>query len=533
MDAERRSTHIPRNCLHKAQNMHSLIGPICFCCFLIIMEALAVVGAVAAGVSLGAEILRLSNLLRKMVRKIRYAPRDIMKLMTEMEVFSGIYEDFYTICISDRRGRRLSTKRLETWCKNVISSGKELVERVRVLAGCSQESKIKKVAAHLKWYLSGHEVKYLRSSLNLARESMTAFSNLQIIEKLREEIKILRAIVTPRERQVKEAQLGMSVEKRLKVLKQMKRLSSIRHHRREQRHVIDRRLQELKHEIIEYDKNVHLTAALALPKAEQLFEFTRIVEQHIEDSLPAQRSGTRRRRRSHNTVAERQQPSQVNSSNSRVSTTSTSLAARSSSHGTSRSSMSPLTPMTPIDIRKGISNFCSRCSGTCLRPEEHGFAKISSDPPEASEHTFRPVVQEPTNDTEAVVGEIRESRVDTDSLRNEAHNERSHDDTTCKCPIHEKPKCLCREKSWAKGQEPANHTATVVTETQESPVISVLSQNEVNSDYGDTSEYDNEPEQSTKPEPPSPFHPVGGFTGRYPPGLRLRRERPESPQDFW
>jgi hypothetical protein len=32
---------------------------------------------------------------------------------------------------------------------------------------------------------------------------------------------------------------------------------------------------------------------------------------------------------------------------------------------------------------------------------------------------------------------------------------------------------------------------------------------------------------------PSPFHPVAGVEGSFPPGWRTRHERSESPQDFW
>jgi hypothetical protein len=77
-----------------------------------------IVGTVAAGITFGALILKLSRSLYKSAKKIRYASREIMKLVKEMGIFADLYEDFYRVCVSDQRkkGRNTSsTRRLIDW----------------------------------------------------------------------------------------------------------------------------------------------------------------------------------------------------------------------------------------------------------------------------------------------------------------------------------------------------------------------------------------------------------------------------------
>ena len=180
----------------------------------------------AAAITLGVEVLHLSKWLFKTAKKIKYARREITKLAKEMAIFS----DFYRVCISgQKRGGygSYSTRRLVAWAQNAKGSFEKLLKRVRVLAGDSEYSKLETLKAHMKWYFSENEVKCLRSSLSVARESMRGFSNITIIEKIDKEMDLLRAAIAKGDRRAIEEQLGMTVEEKMEELKHMKSVSYI------------------------------------------------------------------------------------------------------------------------------------------------------------------------------------------------------------------------------------------------------------------------------------------------------------------
>jgi hypothetical protein len=187
-----------------------------------------IVGVAAAGITFGALILKLSKSLYKSAKKIKYAHRELMKLVKEMEVFADLYEDFYRVCVSDQRkkGRDTSsTRRLIDWIQNAMGAFRVLRKRVRAIAGDSRYSMRETLTAHVKWLFSENEVKYLRSSLNVAQESMRGFSNITAIEAINEEIQLIKAVIaegTQQAIQALEDRLGVTVEKRLDELKQIR-----------------------------------------------------------------------------------------------------------------------------------------------------------------------------------------------------------------------------------------------------------------------------------------------------------------------
>lgn len=112
-----------------------------------------VFGVVAAGVTLGAELLRLSRSLHKMIKGIRYARRDIAKLADEMGIFSGLYDDFLSVCVTgDQSKSRITSPivRLISWTKDAKKSFQTLLDRVRALVHDSRHSWIETLAAHVK-----------------------------------------------------------------------------------------------------------------------------------------------------------------------------------------------------------------------------------------------------------------------------------------------------------------------------------------------------------------------------------------------
>jgi hypothetical protein len=193
-----------------------------------------IVGVVAAGITFGSTILKLSQWLYKSAKKIKYARRELLKLVKEMGVFADLYEDFYRVCISDQRKKARntsSTTRLVDWIQEAIDAFNVLLNRVEVLAGDSRYSMLETLTAHVKWLFNENEVKYLRLSLSVARESMRGFSNVTFIETINEEIQMIRAVIAQGDRQhiqVLEDQLGATLEERLGELEQTRLVLSIK-----------------------------------------------------------------------------------------------------------------------------------------------------------------------------------------------------------------------------------------------------------------------------------------------------------------
>jgi hypothetical protein len=181
-----------------------------------------VFGVVAAGLTLSAELIRLGRSLHKAIKVVKYARSEIEKLTAELEIFSGLYDQFMSVCVFGAKAKYCNaapTRRLVAWARDARDSIRKLLDRVRGLAG---DSIVDKVTARVQLYFSEHEVKCLRLALCVARESMNGFTNIRLIEKLDEEMAMLQAASAQGNRQTHEQQLGMSIEVRNKLLKNMK-----------------------------------------------------------------------------------------------------------------------------------------------------------------------------------------------------------------------------------------------------------------------------------------------------------------------
>ncbi|KAF2830568.1 hypothetical protein CC86DRAFT_463847 [Ophiobolus disseminans] len=319
-----------------------------------------VFGGIAAGITLGAEILRLSRSLLKMAKRIRYARREILKLVKEMGVFADLYEDFYAVCISDQRRKVrpiASTRRLVDWTQEATHAFKKLLDQVRALADDSRYSMLETFTAHMKWFFSESDVKYLRSSLSVARESMRGFSNITFIATIDEEMDLLRATIAQGDRQRLQdmgVQLGMSVEDRLNELKQTSR------HRRTQRHAINSRIQEAV-ELLEQQRK-KASDSDVIPETKGLIKFTTTVESYAESVRK------RRKRNSTMTIHSEQDSARADSVQPTYSATSSVPTSKPSSFSV------PITITSPAASTEDVSrilNNCDKCGGTCLRVEEH------------------------------------------------------------------------------------------------------------------------------------------------------------------
>jgi hypothetical protein len=195
-----------------------------------------VAGVVAASITFGALILKISQSLYESATKIKYARRELMKLVKEMGIFADLYEDFYRVCVSDQRkkGRNTSsTRRLIDWIQDATGALRVLVNRVQAIAGDPRYSMLETLTAHVKWFFGENEVKYLRSSLGVAQESMRGFSNLRVIETINEEIQMIRAVIAQGDRQAIQAlelDLGVTLEERSAELKQTGLVMPIERH---------------------------------------------------------------------------------------------------------------------------------------------------------------------------------------------------------------------------------------------------------------------------------------------------------------
>src|SRR4051812_1523413 len=97
------------------------------------MESPAILGAIAAGSTLSADLLRLSRTLRKMFESIKHAPREISKLADEINKFVGLFEAFLDTCSQiPASGTHASFDPgcLITWVRSAICAVQELLRKV-------------------------------------------------------------------------------------------------------------------------------------------------------------------------------------------------------------------------------------------------------------------------------------------------------------------------------------------------------------------------------------------------------------------
>jgi hypothetical protein len=182
-------------------------------------------GAVAAGIALTTELSRLCRSLHKLVIQIRNAPRELSRLADEMRLFTDIYSEFYRACYCDTARKsniRSPIRHLVAWTKDAIHGFNELLGKVGLLIDGSTSSVAQRCAARIKWYLNEKEVKCTRASLSVARQSISALSNIRFIGKINEEIQMLKEAIRQGNRQSIEKGLGMSVEQRLQFLTRQK-----------------------------------------------------------------------------------------------------------------------------------------------------------------------------------------------------------------------------------------------------------------------------------------------------------------------
>lgn len=172
-----------------------------------------VFGGVAAAVTLAAQLLELGRKFKKMCKEMREAPSDFEQLADEMAIFAGLFGDFLDTCAPDldMRLRRPSPEQsLVAWVRRAVRDYKKLRQNAPVFNDRSNYPVLQDLKARFQWYKKAAVVQWLRTSLRVARESMNGFMNVRLLEKLDEELRLLRN--TTKEVRLASARKGLSIK---------------------------------------------------------------------------------------------------------------------------------------------------------------------------------------------------------------------------------------------------------------------------------------------------------------------------------
>jgi hypothetical protein len=173
--------------------------------------------AVAAGITLTAELVRLSSSIRKAIKKMRYARTEVENLADEIEIFTDLYFDLLNACRTGPQTSKrasISIERLKIWVAGATESFEELLCRVEALDESGEYSLLDTLTARarLRWQRSESAAKCLRASLGVARESIACFTNIRNIEHLCELLDVLETAVSEEQRRSIELKCGTNVE---------------------------------------------------------------------------------------------------------------------------------------------------------------------------------------------------------------------------------------------------------------------------------------------------------------------------------
>ncbi|KAH6616470.1 hypothetical protein C7974DRAFT_45351 [Boeremia exigua] len=250
-------------------------------------------GAVAAGIGVGSELIRLGCAIQKRIKRVKDSRKDIERLANETIIFAGLYKRFLRACEEDPDAYTTDVSAilpLISWAQKTVDSLTTLLQRVESLYPQSKPRTDfeDRAVAHLVWYRSTSTVKALRASLSVARESINGFSNLMCLEKLKDQLKTLRkALLDPHKRSALERDLGISVEARILELDQDIVDSEVVHH--ESMKMRDQAEQK----VTKYREKSQTSDEVPAPQ--ELAKFTEILNHHARSLLPSRQ----RKHRSH------------------------------------------------------------------------------------------------------------------------------------------------------------------------------------------------------------------------------------------
>jgi hypothetical protein len=264
-------------------------------------------------------------------------------------------------------------------------------------------------------------------------------------------------------------------------------------------------------------------------QTEQLWEFSDSVNRYVDRVLPADRVGNRPPRPSRRSRAgsgrHRNNSSVTSQTTATVSTTSTQP-----SHHRNPVPESPPTSPEPSIARNpiietqpeeeettSILNLCQKCSGTCINTEAHN---TSIRPPTPGPPTYirwgNPYIQG---------SDAKDTR--TPSRSQSSSRSQRQSGSANAMPASRPPLKPLQRHPPKPSVEPAD-------EDRETPCVDRVTLEEVQEDpIDEIPEEDIPTEEQATGSKSSIWKATGGFEGVMPKGLRIRRQRSRSPQDFW
>ena len=181
-----------------------------------------VLGAVAAGIAICHEITYLAKEIHKIAKNIKNAPKDIGTLTDETVIFTGLYGDFLETCEQNTKFQKVVwMDRLKAYAGNLIRRLQAIVtegEALRVDVDYRHPLK-DTLRAHWNWLIRRNVVTHLRTTLAIASQTITGFLNIICIQRLNEELELLRSILNNPEKRTRiESEIGVSLEDKIRCI---------------------------------------------------------------------------------------------------------------------------------------------------------------------------------------------------------------------------------------------------------------------------------------------------------------------------
>ncbi|KAF2623605.1 hypothetical protein BU25DRAFT_177347 [Macroventuria anomochaeta] len=247
-------------------------------------------GAVVGGVALSTQLTQCGKKIRKAIKKIKSSRRDISELADDTVIFAGLCEGFLRACADGREahiGRSSSIGSLNIWIKKTLAGLHELLRKVEALKHDPRyRSWQDTLIAYLEWFFSTSSVKHLRANMAVARESINGFSNLMCIQKLNEELRMLRiALTRPMSRAEIERNLRLEIEEKIDLVKQAIKIKNSVHRTR------TRQLRAATRNITQNQPKGHSIDFVSAPT--ELLRFTTSLDTFAEEVLSSRQSSRR------------------------------------------------------------------------------------------------------------------------------------------------------------------------------------------------------------------------------------------------
>lgn len=162
-------------------------------------------------------VISCSRKLRNAYKSIKYARSELEGLTDEMDIFTGTYTAFLRCCAKEGKHQKrvsVAKEKLVIWTRQAIQDYKKLLHKVDALARhpVHKHTVTELTFAQFKWPFRKNHVVYLRASLNVARQSLVSFTNIHNMAILDEQLNLLKAVISQRERKEIEKEYGMTKE---------------------------------------------------------------------------------------------------------------------------------------------------------------------------------------------------------------------------------------------------------------------------------------------------------------------------------